>query len=176
MLCFLIGWERACFFFFFLQSVVFGLSQYMSYTLLEYLGRWQLMPGSDDSPNCGLSASICPSSNFVWAIPVPLLFADHSFNQTSMRLLINCSAAYWEMTHCRLQRQTLATFSLLLGGGGVVTVVVIKISEAGNVRLLLFQSLGGLYKGGKKGHARGDAQLDPITNWQDCQAQITSQQ
>lgn len=68
------------------------------------------MPGSDDSSNCGLSASICPSSNFIWAISVPLVLADHRFNQTSMRLLINCSGAYWETTHCRLQRQTLARF------------------------------------------------------------------
>lgn len=60
------------------------------------------------------------------------------------------------------------------GRGGFVTVVLIQISEVGNVRLLLFQSLRGLYKEGRKRHARRDARLDPITSWQDCQTQITA--
>lgn len=137
----------------FFQSVVFGLLRYMTYALLEYLGRWQLMPGGDDSSNCGLSASICPSSN----LPEPCPSRFCLLITASTEPVWGCSSTAvlligrWLPAVCG--GRPLQHFFFCWGGVGgdgeaVLTVVVIKISEAANVRLLLFRSLAGLYKRG----------------------------
>lgn len=75
----------------------------------------------------------------------PLWFADPSFNRASIRQLINCVCGLlWDGSLSSAQVRPCCIFPVVGDGGGrgVVTVVVITISDAGNAWLLLFCTKG----------------------------------